>query len=430
MVDQAIAYSTLALTVSLAVSRPRIGLAGLRFSPGAAAVLGVVVLFVTGILDLADLALSARVQWRPLVALASIMVMTGLVQETGVLDRLAAAIERRARDRSAETTFAAVFATSLVGSAVLNNDAAILLFTPLAVLLARRLYPAQPRVELAFAFAVLLAPGIAPFFTANPMNMLVAEFAGLSFNHYVAWMLPSSLIASVLTFWLLRAYFRRDLASARASVPSPAHARRHPAQLLSLALMVGVFLSYPVVALWGGPVWAVSVAGAGLAWLLARAARVAPTRQIVRHVSLDILLFLWGVFVVVGGLREVGVVDSLSSVYRVAPVGSLQETLLVGSLSALGSAVIDNHPMAILNLMALDGAESPRPLLAALIGGDLGPRLLPIGSLAGLLWFALLRRRDVEVPIGLFVKVGVLSLVPSLLAALLTLHFVGQVAAP
>jgi hypothetical protein len=36
----------------------------------------------------------------------------------------------------------------------------------------------------------------------------------------------------------------------------------------------------------------------------------------------------------------------------------------------------------------------------------------------------------VEVPIGLFVKVGVLSLVPSLLAALLTLHFVGQVAAP
>jgi Na+/H+ antiporter NhaD/arsenite permease-like protein len=172
--DQAIAYSTLALTVSLAVSRPRVGLAGLRFSPGAAAVLGVLLLFLTGILDFGDLALSARVQWRPLVALASIMVMTGLVQESGVLDRLAAAIERRARGRSAETTFGAVFLTSLVGSSVLNNDAAILLFTPLAVLLARRLYPEQPRVELAFAFAVLLAPGIAPFFTANPMNMLVA----------------------------------------------------------------------------------------------------------------------------------------------------------------------------------------------------------------------------------------------------------------
>jgi arsenical pump membrane protein len=426
LLDQAIAYSTLALTVSLAVSRPRVGLAGLRFSPGTAAVLGVVVLFVTGILDLGDLALSARVQWRPLVALASIMVMTGLVQETGVLDRLAAAIERRARGRSAETTFSAVFVTSLLGSAVLNNDAAILLFTPLSVLLARRLYPAQPRVELAFAFAVLLAPGIAPFFTANPMNMLVAEFAGLSFNQYAAWMLPSSLLASALTFWLLRGYFRRDLEAARASVPTPGHARKHPAQFLSLVLMVVVFLSYPVVALWGGPVWAVSVAGAFLAWLLARVAQVAPTRQIVRHVSLDILLFLWGVFVVVGGLREVGVVDSLRSIYAAAPAGSLRETLLVGSLSALGSAVIDNHPMAILNLMALEGAESPRPLLAALIGGDLGPRLLPIGSLAGLLWLALLRRRDVEVPIGTFVKVGVISLVPSLVAALLALHFVGQ----
>ncbi len=422
--DQAIAYSTLALTVSLAVSRPRIGLKGLRLTPGAAAILGVLLLFVTDILDFADLALSARVQWRPLVALASIMVMTGLVQETGVLDRLAAVLERRAKDRPAEATFTAVFVSSLLVSAVLNNDAAILLLTPLAVLLARRLYPAQPRIELAFAFAVLLAPGIAPFFTANPMNMLVAEFAGLSFNQYVWLMLPSSVLGSVLTFWLLRACFRRDLDAARVCAPSEGQARRHPAQALSLGLMVAVFLSYPVVALWGGPVWAVAVVGAGLSWLVARVARVAPTRDIFRHVSVDILVFLWGVFVVVGGLREVGVVERLTSIYAVAPPGSLAETMLVGSLSALGSAVIDNHPMAILNLMALEGGGSPRPLLAALIGGDLGPRLLPIGSLAGLLWFALLRRRDVEVPIGTFVKVGAITLVPSLLAALVVLHVV------
>lgn len=44
--------------------------------------------------------------------------------------------------------------------------------------------------------------------------------------------------------------------------------------------------------------------------------------------------------------------------------------------------------------------------LAALVGGDLGPRLLPVGSLAGLLWLNLLGRLGVVVPLRRFVAVG------------------------
>ena len=46
--------------------------------------------------------------------------------------------------------------------------------------------------------------------------------------------------------------------------------------------------------------------------------------------------------------------------------------------SALGSAVIDNHPMSLLNMMALTTPGDSRPLLAALVGGDIGPRLLAL----------------------------------------------------
>ena len=52
--------------------------------------------------------------------------------------------------------------------------------------------------------------------------------------------------------------------------------------------------------------------------------------------------------------------------------------------------------MSILNMMAL-GAHASRPLLAALVGGDIGPRLLPIGSLAGLLWMDILATLGVEI---------------------------------
>jgi arsenical pump membrane protein len=57
-------------------------------------------------------------------------------------------------------------------------------------------------------------------------------------------------------------------------------------------------------------------------------------------------------------------------------------------------------------------------LLAALIGGDIGPRLLPIGSLAGLLWMDLLRRQGVEINLGKFVRIGTLVLLPTLALSL------------
>src|ERR1700722_6979870 len=98
--DEAVAYSTLALTVMLAVSRPRVGPRGLRFTPGTAALLGVVVLVGAGLLGFDDMVTSARIQWRPLVALTCIMVMTGVVQEVGAFDRLAQRIEAHARGTS------------------------------------------------------------------------------------------------------------------------------------------------------------------------------------------------------------------------------------------------------------------------------------------------------------------------------------------
>jgi arsenical pump membrane protein len=90
-------------------------------------------------------------------------------------------------------------------------------------------------------------------------------------------------------------------------------------------------------------------------------------------------------------------------------------------MAALGSAIVDNHPMSVIDMMALGNRGGPKPLLAALIGGDVGPRLLPIGSLAGLLWTDILRRRDVEIGIGRFVRLGTLVLVPTLLVSLVLL---------
>jgi arsenical pump membrane protein len=72
--------------------------------------------------------------------------------------------------------------------------------------------------------------------------------------------------------------------------------------------------------------------------------------------------------------------------------------------------------MSLLDALALDHA--PAHAFAALIGGDLGPRLTPIGSLASLLWFDLLRKHDVTVRVTTFVRAGVALTVPTLAVSL------------
>lgn len=101
--------------------------------------------------------------------------------------------------------------------------------------------------------------------------------------------------------------------------------------------------------------------------------------------------------------------------------GTGAQLVTIGVTSAVGSALIDNHPMSILNMMAIGSGEDAKPLLAALVGGDIGPRLLPIGSLAGLLWVDLLRRNGVHVSVWQFFRLGTIVLIPTLALSLLML---------
>src|ERR1700759_2152917 len=105
--EQAVAYSALAATVGLAVTRPQLS-PRFRFTPGTAALVGVLALVAARLLTPRMMLDAARVQWRPLVTLTSIMILTGVVQEVGAFDRLAAWIELRARTRSAASTFTLV----------------------------------------------------------------------------------------------------------------------------------------------------------------------------------------------------------------------------------------------------------------------------------------------------------------------------------
>ncbi|HEX5062164.1 MAG TPA: ArsB/NhaD family transporter [Kofleriaceae bacterium] len=407
----AAAIGALAATLVIALSWRN------AWAPAVGALLGVAIAFVGGAASTADVEHAARDLWRPLLVIISIMTTAACASELGVFAYLAEWIEPRTRG-PVRHAFRLVFVLAALCAAVLSNDAAILMFTPVVIELLRQVYPKRHgKFVHAFAFAVFVAAGVAPLATGNPMNLVVAQRAGIGFNEYARHMIPVALVGWIVAYLALAWYFRAELAD-----EAPAKGGRlptvqpvdGPARIVLFAT-AGSILAYPILAALHQPLWTVAVPTA-IICTMAATRRDVPVTRILREISWELIPFVFGVLVLATALARVGVTDSLAQIYArsSAPLPT------VGAVAAVGSALINNHPMALLHSVALAG-EPHSLVYAALIGGDLGPRLLPIGSLAGLLWLHTLRVRGVVIPFGLFIRVGLVVTIPSLLVSLATL---------
>lgn len=383
------------------------------WAPAVGASAGVVIALAGGVATVEDAGHALGDLWQPLIVIVGIMTTTACAAELGVFARLATWIEPSTRG-PVRHAFRLVFAISAITAALLSNDAAILLVTPVVIELLKAVYPKRhPKFTVPFAFAVFVAAGVAPLPTGNPMNLVVAERAGIGFNDYAMHMIPIAIAGWLVAYALLAWYFRAAL-----SDEGPALGQAPPAVTLGrsarvvLGIAVASIGSYPIMAALHAPLWPVA-AVAALACTVAALRDGVALRKISSNISWELLPFLFGVLVLATALARAGATAELAELYAATPA----PLATIGSVSAVGSAVINNHPMALLHSHALAGAPDSH-VLAALVGGDLGPRLLPIGSLAGLLWVHALRHQHVAVSLRTFVGVGLVVTIPSLAVSL------------
>lgn len=407
-------FAALAVLVGSVAWRPH------GLGPALGALAAVALAAAGGAVHGSDVPAALGAQWRAYVTLAAVMMMTSAAERMRLLERLAAIIEPRTRG-PVRHAFRVTFALSGVMAAVLSNDAAILVMTPTVLVLLRTVYPRRnPKFLVPFSVAVFASAGVAPLVISNPMNLIFADHAGIGFNQYSVTMVPVAIAGALVAYGVLAWWFREPLAD-----PAPALGAWPAAQpalsagaWIVLATVIGVLCAYPVMSYLGAPLWPVAAVGAGIC----AATQVIgghSLRSLASGISWTIFPFLLGVFVLAIGLERAGVVDWLRARYA----SSGHPIATIGVTSAIGSAVLNNHPMSVLNAFALDDAADPgrAHAFAALIGGDLGPRLLPVGSLASLLWYDLLRRHDVAVPVTAFVRVGIVLTIPTLAISLAVL---------
>ena len=101
---------------------------------------------------------------------------------------------------------------------------------------------------------------------------------------------------------------------------------------------------------------------------------------------------------------------------------------MMGALISLMSIFFNNHPALLIGTLTLSNMHlDPLTLkiayLASVIGSDVGSLLLPIGTLASLIWMHILKQNNIKVQWKDYVKVTIIAIPPTVLFTLIILPY-------
>lgn len=346
--------------------------------------------------------------------LAAVLVLGHLCEREGLFAAAGRLLAGHADDRPPRL-LALVFALAAGVTAVLGLDATVALLTPVVLASAAQLR-LRPRphvyacVHLANAASLLLP-------VSNLTNLLAFHSTDISFARFAALMALPWVVVIAVEWVALRSFFAGDLRPPERVAGKPprisAAAERGSPMLAAVvvaATLVGFAFSTP---LGVDPAW-FAAAGAVVLAVPALVAGRTTVAAIVRAASPGFLLFVLVLGVAVAGALSLGLGDVVDDLL---PRGDgLLALLGVSSAAALLANAINNLPATLILLPAL-AQRGTGPLLAALIGVNVGPNLTYTGSLATLLWKRVLRGTGAEGPRWrTFLGVGALSVPPALLA--------------
>lgn len=352
-----------------------------------------------------------------LLFLLGMMLLTWLVEQAGVFDWLAEEVAALARG-SGLALYGLVFLLAAVVTALLSLDVTVLILTPIVYALAtRRRLDALPFM---FACTFVANTGSLLLPISNLTNLLVYSRLGLGFGAFATRMWLPNLVAVGTNFALFLWLFR-DRLPRRFDTRSVAEEERRgwwfhaaaAALVVTLVALLGSGLTQRPLA------WA-ALAGGSVLLLTGLAGRAVTLPEVFGAISWPLFIFVIGMFLVVRGLEHAW----LERLALSPPREPLPALLLAVAANAVGSNVVNNVPMTLLALpFVARGSGVTREALAygTLVGANIGPTLTTYGSLATMLWLALIRKRGIDISSREYLRVALITTPVVLAATTLTL---------
>lgn len=363
--------------------------------------------------------------WQAIGLLMGLMMMIGLTNRTGVFAYAAAKAAQSSKGRPSILLIALAL-LSTVTAAWLDNLTAILLLIPVTISIAKVMKISAVPFVITIIITANLG-GTATMIGSLP-NSIIGTKAGLTFNDFLMNLVPPVLIIWIVTVGLLSLIYAKSWRTTQISMVElmsiqPGSYVKDKGLVIKVltvwALVLAAFMLHPLLHF---EVAYVALAGAVLMSLVNY--KTYSWTEIYSSVDWNTLFYICGLFIVVGGLIEAGIVQIIVVKAMELTSGNLMYvSMLILWLTGLVSATTD-HTMfvalmvPIIQDLGLQSQGALHPLWWSLaLGAGLGGSGTLVGATGNLIAAGLAGRAGHPISFGAFLKAGAPITLVSLLIA-------------
>jgi Na+/H+ antiporter NhaD/arsenite permease-like protein len=395
-----------------------------KMSRALVALAGAVLAALLGVVGLEE-AYNFHVSWRMIFLLVGMMLLTGMASRTGLVQFAALKAAQRVKGDPVKILVVLTVATA-VGSALLDNVTAVLLVVPLTFSIARVL-KVSPMKYLTAEIVAANIGGAATMIGSLPNMMIGGANPRLTYGDFLVHTGLVSCLILILTVSLLVYFYRGQLAAGKEerkellAIDAAGAIQDRPMALKTLIVfgltVLGFLLHGPLSAWTGVRVEAAAVALAGATLLMLVGLKGKAVDEALDGVEWRTVVFFAGLFAIVGGLAETGVIGRLATMALQLASGDIGYlSVLVLWLSGIVSATVDNTPFvaAMIPLVQELGVqmnpEAPEALdpvwWSLALGASLGGSGTLIGAAANVVVAGLAAREGREISYFDYLKIG------------------------
>lgn len=380
---------------------------------------GAIVMIILGILN-QEQAIE-HIDFNTIGLLVGMMIIVNILKRTGVFEYLAIRAAKKAKGDPWKilVLFAIITAFS---SAFLDNVTTILLIVPVTLVITDTL-DTNP---IPFMFTEILIANIGGTATliGDPPNIMIGSATGLGFVDFIVNLAPVVIVISVATLFLLKLIYKDFLKAKdenKQKIMKMDETITIKDTLLlkkSLIVLFITILGFMVHSQFHLESATIALGGAALLLVISK---IDP-EEILFEVEWTTIFFFMGLFILVGSLVEVGVIDNLAKKMLELTKGNLfVTTLTILWVSAIASAFLDNIPFVatmipLIKAMTASGQLDANPLWWALaLGACLGGNGTIIGASANVIVTGIMAKEGRPVSFMSFMRIGFPMMIVSII---------------